>query len=333
MKRLYVVNGKPQVFKPGQLNVDYLMKHTASENEQVNEEHFISAYCVHINITKVNIPRHFPLIVKKDTITKTNRNVNECCEMYVDNIMLEDLIKFQGIECQVLDGMYWTGTKDFTMRDVIQTLHELRCEYKVTKNPMQEIIKLIMNSAYGKTIQKPIKNNTVYKKVQTLQRTYRKFGKDKKETPKDDFEAKYEDLNNKYLRLAADFDNFRKRTLQEKEDLSKYAAAEVLKKLTTVLDTFDRASEHLKDIEDCKTVKDSYEVAIKQFIETLKKCGMEEIEAVGKEFNPNEHEAITQVPTNDFEPDTVTFVAQKGYKMGDRIIRPALVGVAKKEDE
>ena len=183
MKRLYVVNGKPQVFKPEQLNVDYLMKHTASENEQVNEEHFISAYCVHIYITKVNIPRHFPLIVKKDPITKTNRNVNECCEMYVDNIMLEDLIKFQGIECQVLDGMYWTGTKDFTMRDVIQTLHELRCEYKVTKNPMQEIIKLIMNSAYGKTIQKPIKTNTVYKKVQTFQRTYRKYGKNKQETP------------------------------------------------------------------------------------------------------------------------------------------------------
>ena len=151
---------------------------------------------------------------------------------------------------------------------------------------------------------------------------------------KNDFEAKYEDLNNKYLRLAADFDNFRKRTIQEKEDLSKYAAAEVLKKLTVVLDTFDRASEQLKDIEDCKTVKDSYEVAFKQLIDILKKCGMEEIEAMGKTFDPNEHEAITQVPTSDFEPDTVAFVAQKGYKMADRVLRPALVGVAaKKEDE
>ena len=153
------------------------------------------------------------------------------------------------------------------------------------------------------------------------------------EEAKDDFEAKYEDLNNKYLRLAADFDNFRKRTIQEKEDLSKYAAAEVLKKLTVVLDTFDRAQEHLKDVDNCQTVKESYEVAIKQFVETLKKCGMEEIDAQGKEFNPNEHEAITQVPTNDFEPDTVAFVAQKGYKMGDRIIRPALVGVAKSIEE
>ena len=126
---------------------------------------------------------------------------------------------------------------------------------------------------------------------------------------------------------------FRKRTIQEKEDLAKYAASEVLKKLTTVLDTFDRAAEHLKDIDNCQTVKESYEVAIKQFVGTLKKCGMEEIEALGKEFNPNEHEAITQVPTSEFEPDTVAFVAQKGYKMGDRIIRPALVGVAKKKED
>ena len=154
-----------------------------------------------------------------------------------------------------------------------------------------------------------------------------------KEEIKDDFQIKYEDLNNKYLRLAADFDNFRKRTIQEKEELSKYASCEVLKKLTTVLDTFDRAQEHLKDIDNCQTVKESYDVAVKQLVETLKKCGMEEIEALGKAFNPNEHEAITQVPTSEFEPDTVAFVAQKGYKMGDRVIRPALVGVAKKEDE
>ena len=149
----------------------------------------------------------------------------------------------------------------------------------------------------------------------------------------DDFQEKYEDLNNKYLRLAADFDNFRKRTIQEKEDLSKYACAEVLRKLAAVLDTFDRAQEHLKDIDNCQTVKEGYEVAYKQLLETLKKCGMEEIQAMGAVFNPNEHEAITQVPSAELEPDTVAFVAQKGYKMGDRILRPALVGVAKAIEE
>ena len=155
----------------------------------------------------------------------------------------------------------------------------------------------------------------------------------KEEEQKEDFEAKYEDLNNKYLRLAADFDNFRKRTIQEKDELSKFATIEVLRKLTSVLDTFDRAQEQLKDIEECQTVKDSYNIAYKQLLDTLKKCGMEEIEALGKEFNPNEHEAITQVPTDEVEPDKIAFVAQKGYKMGDKVIRPALVGVAKKKED
>lgn len=148
-----------------------------------------------------------------------------------------------------------------------------------------------------------------------------------------EFQIKYEDLNNKYLRLAADFDNFRKRTMAEKEELSKFACAELLKKILPSLDTFDRAQEHLKEIEDCKVVKESYEVAYKQLIEALKKIGMEEIVCLGEKFNPNEHEAITQIPTEEYEPDCVAVVAQKGYKMADRVIRPALVGVAVEKAE
>ena len=152
------------------------------------------------------------------------------------------------------------------------------------------------------------------------------------EEPAEDFEKKYEDLNNKYLRLAADFDNFRKRMASERQDLLKYAAADVLAKLISVLDTFDRAKESLKDIDNCSTVKESYELAYKQLLDTLKKVGMEEIEALGKEFDPNEHEAITQVPTDEFEEDHVAVVAQKGYKLLDKVLRPALVGVAKKKE-
>lgn len=152
------------------------------------------------------------------------------------------------------------------------------------------------------------------------------------EEQKEDNDEKYDELNNKYLRLAADFDNFRKRTAQEKQDLLKYGASEVLSKIAGVLDTFDRAKDSLKDIDNCQTVKDSYEVAYKQLTDTLKKVGMEEIEALGKEFNPNEHEAVTQIPTDEYEPDTVATVIQKGYKLADKVLRPALVGVAKKKD-
>lgn len=153
------------------------------------------------------------------------------------------------------------------------------------------------------------------------------------EQPQDDeINQKYEELNNKYIRLAADFDNFRKRTAAEKEELSKFTTVEVLKKITTVLDTFDRAQEQLKDIDNCQTVKESYEIAYKQLLDTLKKMGLSEIEALGKDFNPNEHEAITQVPTDEFSPDTIALVAQKGYKLDDRVVRPALVGVAKEKE-
>ena len=87
--------------------------------------------------------------------------------MIVDNITLEDYVKYQGVECEIIRGYKWTDKKDFQIQTLIQSLHELRCKYKVDKNPLQEVIKLIMNSAYGKMIQKPIKNTFVYKKYET----------------------------------------------------------------------------------------------------------------------------------------------------------------------
>lgn len=150
----------------------------------------------------------------------------------------------------------------------------------------------------------------------------------------EDNDVKYQELNNKYIRLAADFDNFRKRTTSEKEELSKYTTVEILKKIASCLDTFDRAQDSLKEIEDVKKVKEGYEVAYKQLLDTLSKIGLVEMDALNKPFNPNEHEAITQVETDEYEPDTIAVVAQKGYKYQDKVVRPALVGVAKnKENE
>ncbi len=141
-----------------------------------------------------------------------------------------------------------------------------------------------------------------------------------------------DDLNNKYLRLAADFDNFRKRQAQERESLLKYGAADTMTKLLTVLDTFERAKESLKDIDDAKSVKESYEVAFKQLTDTLKKAGLEIIETQGMEFDPNLHEAIAQTPTNEYPDNTIISQMQTGYKLGDRVLRPALVNVALNEE-
>ena len=144
--------------------------------------------------------------------------------------------------------------------------------------------------------------------------------------------AELADLNNKYIRMAADFDNYRKRQEQERESLLKYGAAETMTKLLAVLDTFERAKESLKDIDDAKSVKESYEVAFKQLLDTLKKAGLETIDALGAEFDPNLHEAIAQTPTNEHPDNTVISQMQTGYKLGDRVLRPALVNVALNEE-
>lgn len=163
MKRLYCISGSPIILNKNQLTREYLLNNCAAEDDQISLEKPLSAYCVEINILKVGKHLKFPLICKRDPETHTNRNVNECVKMFVDNIVLEDLIKYQQIEFEVVRGYAWTGKKDFNIRTVIQTLHEYRVQYKKQENKMEEVIKLIMNSSYGKCIQKPIKTNTEYK--------------------------------------------------------------------------------------------------------------------------------------------------------------------------
>lgn len=143
-----------------------------------------------------------------------------------------------------------------------------------------------------------------------------------------ELQEKYDTLNQQYLRLAADFDNYRKRQAQEREDLLKYGAENALKKLIEVLDNFERGEKALADVEDCQQVKDSFNLVHKQVIETLTKLGLETIEAEGKEFDPNFHDAVMQTPTNEHPENTIINELQKGYKLGDKVLRPSLVNVA-----
>ncbi len=145
-------------------------------------------------------------------------------------------------------------------------------------------------------------------------------------------QEKYDTLNNQYIRLAADFDNYRKRQAQERESLLKYGAENILKKLLEVLDNFDRGEKANEKIDDCEKVKESFNLVHKQLINVLKKAGLEEIDAKGQEFDPNFHEAVMQTPTNDYPEHTIIEELQKGYKMGDRVLRAALVNVATKAE-
>ncbi|MCM1010270.1 MAG: nucleotide exchange factor GrpE [Fusobacterium sp.] len=144
----------------------------------------------------------------------------------------------------------------------------------------------------------------------------------------EELQKKLDVLNQQYVRLAADFDNYRKRQAQERENLLKYGSENALKKMIEVLDNFERGQKALEKVEDCQTVKDSFNLVHKQVLETLEKLGLEAIDTEGKEFDPNFHDAVMQTPNNDVPEHTILNELQKGYKLGDKVLRPALVNVA-----
>ena len=144
-------------------------------------------------------------------------------------------------------------------------------------------------------------------------------------------QKKYDELNNQNVRLAAAFDNYRKRQAQERESLINYGTESALTKLIEVLDNFERAQKSLEGVEDISKIKESFDVLQKQTYETLTKMGLEEIKAVGEEFDPNFHEAVMQTPTSEHPEHTVIADLRKGYKLGDKVLRPTMVNVAAAE--
>lgn len=152
-----------------------------------------------------------------------------------------------------------------------------------------------------------------------------------KEEIKNPYQEKYEQLNNQYIRLAADFDNYRKRQEQEREALLKYGAESTLKKMLEVIDNFERGLKAIESVEDCEKVKECYNLAYKNFTDVLTKAGLEVIPAEGEIFDPNFHEAVMQTPTSEKPEHTIIAELQRGYKLGDKVLRPTLVNVATQE--
>ncbi len=144
-----------------------------------------------------------------------------------------------------------------------------------------------------------------------------------------DLEAQLQELNDKYLRLAAEYDNYRKRTLKEKAELIKTAGEKVLVNLLPVIDDFDRALEHIDRASDIEALKEGVKLIYNHFQKFLKQQGVEEVEALGKPLDTDLHEAIQQVPAeNEEQKGKIVNVVQKGYKLGDKVIRHAKVIVA-----
>ena len=137
-------------------------------------------------------------------------------------------------------------------------------------------------------------------------------------------EGKEEEGELRYLRLMADFQNYKKRVEKEKRDLYSYANEKIMNDLLTVMDNFERALEHDAD----ENFKEGIEMIFKQLSDVLEKDGLAEIPALGEEFDPNVHSAVMTEETEDYESGKVSGVMQKGYTLNGKVIRPAMVKVA-----
>lgn len=142
------------------------------------------------------------------------------------------------------------------------------------------------------------------------------------ETEEGDLLHKYEELNDSYLRLHAEFDNFRKRTLKEKADLIKSGGERVLLDIITLVDDFDRALESLHKTDDREAMLEGMDLIYAKFIAFLKQHGVNEIEAIGQPFDADSFEAITTIPAPEAsQKGMVVDCIQKGYRLNDKIIR------------
>lgn len=135
--------------------------------------------------------------------------------------------------------------------------------------------------------------------------------------------SEYKELYDKYLRLLAEFENYKRRTQKEKEEIYALAKSDVVTNMLPVIDNFDRAEKVIED----PTVAEGVKLIHKQFDEFLAKIGVEEIPAEGLEFDPNMHSAVFHEDVEGEPENTVSEVFQKGYKIGDRVIRHAMVKV------
>jgi len=160
----------------------------------------------------------------------------------------------------------------------------------------------------------------------------KKQSKKKTENKKDkqirELQERVDELSDKYIRLSAEFDNYRKRSLKEKMDLSKNAGKQIFENLLPVIDDFERAIELSQNTEDIDALKEGMVLIHAKFLGFLKQQGVTEMNSIGAEFDTDEHEAITKIPApEESMKGKVVDVITKGYKINDQILRYSKVVV------
>ena len=142
-----------------------------------------------------------------------------------------------------------------------------------------------------------------------------------------ELEKKNEDLNDRLIRRLAEFENYKKRTDVEKTELFKYAAEPFILKTLTVHEDLERSLSHIDD-ENIDALKEGLKLVVSKFTQILEEQGVTKIDAMGKEFDHEYHEALLQQPSKDFPPNTVVNVVEAGYMFKDKVIKHAKVIVS-----
>ncbi len=143
-----------------------------------------------------------------------------------------------------------------------------------------------------------------------------------------------EERSTQYMRIAADFENYRKRTSKEKEELDLQVKRNTILELLPIVDNFERARAHLKPQSDGEmTIHKSYQGVYKQLVECLKRIGVSPMRPEGEEFDPNLHEAVMREPTDEHPEGTVLEELVRGYYLGDRVLRHSMVKVAAPKED
>ncbi|HVM33562.1 MAG TPA: nucleotide exchange factor GrpE [bacterium] len=148
----------------------------------------------------------------------------------------------------------------------------------------------------------------------------------------EEWKKKHDELKDQLLWTAAEFDNYKKRALKEKDEFLKFAQAGLLKEFLVVADNLERAVASAAGSDGTLgTLKQGVELTLRQFQNVLEKNGVTKIKAKGEKFDPRAHEVMMQEETDQFPEETVIEELQSGYKLHDRVLRPALVKIAKKK--
>ncbi|OAS85015.1 nucleotide exchange factor GrpE [Metabacillus litoralis] len=142
-----------------------------------------------------------------------------------------------------------------------------------------------------------------------------------------ELQAKLDETENKMLRAQADFDNFKRRSRLDQEAAQKYRAQSLVSEIIPALDNFERALQIEADNDQTKSLLQGMNMVYNQLVQALKNEGVEAINSVGEQFDPHLHQAVMQIEDENYESNSVVEELQKGYKLKDRVIRPAMVKV------